>query len=113
MRAPVVPDVVQTLLSAMEDRDLETIRASFTCDAAIVDEGETVYGPAGVNRWAARVMGYVPTFVVDAVSSAAAETAADTVVTTTTTGDFPGSPIVFRWHFTFEEDRISSLRIEL
>jgi hypothetical protein len=113
MSSTVVPDVVQTLLSGVEARDLEAIHASFTPDAAIVDEGETVHGPAGVERWAARVLGYVPTFVVDDVSSAAVKTDDDTVVTTTTTGDFPGSPIRFRWHFTFDRDRISSLRIEL
>lgn len=113
MSAPVVPAVVQTLLTAMEDRDLEAIHASFSPDVAIVDEGEVVHGPAGVDRWAARVLGYVPTFVVDAVSSSPRETTDDTMITTTTTGDFPGSPIVFRWHLGFDRDRISSLRIEL
>ncbi|WP_022930717.1 nuclear transport factor 2 family protein [Patulibacter americanus] len=113
MRSPVVPDVVQTLLRAVEARDLETVHAAFTPDAAIADEGEVVHGPAGVERWATRAMGYGLAFVVDAVSSAPDETDDDTVVTTTTTGDFAGSPLVFRWYFAFDEDRISSLRIEI
>ena len=35
----------------------------------------------------------------------------ETIVTTTTTGNFPGSPLVFRWHVGFAGDRIASLRI--
>jgi hypothetical protein len=113
MSSAVVPVVVETLLRAVEARDMETVHASFTPDAAIADEGEVVHGRAGVERWAARAIAYDPTFVVDDVSSSPDETTDDTVVTTTTTGNFPGSPLVFRWHLTFDQDRISSLRIEI
>jgi hypothetical protein len=113
MSSAVVPAVVETLLRAVEARDLQTVHAAFTPDAAIADEGEIVHGPAGVERWATRAMGYDATFVVDAVSSSPHDTDDDTVVTTTTTGNFPGSPLVFRWHLAFDQDRISSLRIEI
>jgi SnoaL-like protein len=109
MTSTTVPATISTLLRAIEARDLATIHAAFTSDAAIHDEGEVVRGPAGVERWATRVFGYAPTFSVDDVS----DNAGETIVTTTTTGDFPGGRLVSRWHLTFASDRIASLRIEV
>jgi hypothetical protein len=109
MPSTTVPATISTLLGAIEARDLAGIHAAFTPDAAIHDEGEVVHGPAGVERWATRVLGYAPVFTVDHVSYDAGET----VVTTTVTGSFPGSPLAFRWHLAFAGDRIASLRIDL
>jgi ketosteroid isomerase-like protein len=109
MTSTAVPATLSTLLRAIEARDLAAVHAAFTPDAAIHDEGEVVRGPAGVERWATRVFGYAPAFTVDDVSDHAGET----IVTTTVAGDFPGSPLAFRWHLAFEGDRIASLRIEL
>ena len=109
MPSTAVPSSVSTLLRALEAGDMETIRAAFAPAAAIEDEGETVHGPAGVERWARRVLGYAATFTVEDVTDGAGET----VVTTTTAGGFPGSPLLFRWHLTFADGRIASLRIEL
>jgi hypothetical protein len=109
MTPAAVPATIPTLLRAIEARDLPAIHAAFTLDAAIDDEGEVVHGPAGVERWATRVFGYAPTFTVEDVSDDAGET----VVTTTVAGEFPGSPLVSRWHLTFAGDRIASLRITL
>jgi hypothetical protein len=107
MTSTTIPSTISTLLRAIETRDLTAIRAAFTPDAAIGDEGEVFDGPAGVERWATQVVGLVPTFTVDEVSDDAGET----VVTTTVAGEFAGSPVVSHWHVTFAGDRIESLRI--
>jgi ketosteroid isomerase-like protein len=109
MSSTTVPATISTLLRALEERDLPAVHAVFTPDVAIHDEGEVVRGPAGVARWATRVFGYAPTFTVDDVS----DDPGATVVTTKVTGDFPGSPLVFRWHLAFAGEQIASLRIEL
>ncbi len=71
MSSAAVLVALPTLLRAIEARDMETIHASFTPDAAIVDEGEAVHGRAGVERWATRVLGYAPTFTIDGMGVAA------------------------------------------
>lgn len=109
MKSTAVRSVVSPLLRALEARDLEAVQAAFTPDAAIHDEGEVVHGPSGVERWATRTFGYRPVFTIDDVAGRGNET----VVTTTVTGDFPGSPLVFRWHLTFAQERVASLRIDV
>lgn len=109
MSSAAVPAAVPTLLRAIEARDLDAIQACFTADAAIDDEGETVHGRAGVDRWSARVLGYAPTFTIEGVFADGGET----VVTTTTAGNFPGSPLTFHWHVVLAGDRIAALRIAL
>jgi hypothetical protein len=80
----------------------------FTAHATVIDEKKTHQGRDAIRQWKA-----ASTSKYHYVTQPTAVTSEDgpTIVTARVTGNFPGSPVDLRYHFTLEGDAISRLEI--
>ena len=88
--------------------DADGFVACFTEDAVVKDEGRTHHGRAGIRKWKADVSAK---FQYATEPLACEQTDGRCVVTCKITGNFPGSPVVLRFFFGLEGDKIASLEI--
>lgn len=105
-----LPSPLATWVAAKNDHDVDAQVACFSADASVDDEGSTVVGTEAIRAWAARVtaaydLTVEPTGFVGEPEGAG-------VLTATVSGDFPGSPLEFRYHVTLHDGRITALRTE-
>ena len=88
--------------------DSEAVAECFTENALVKDEGHTYQGRAAIKQWKAEVSAKY-----QYASEPVARERKDGkfVVTSKITGNFPGSPVVLRFFFGLEGDRIALLEI--
>lgn len=88
--------------------DSDAVALCFTENAVVKDEGQTHQGRAAIKQWKADV---------SAKNQYTSEPFAcehqdgKFVVTSRVTGNFPGSPVVLRFFFWLEDDKIASLEV--
>lgn len=88
--------------------DSEAVAECFMANAVVKDEGHTYQGRAAIEQWKAGVSAKFQ-YTTELIAQ---EQKDDTfVVTSKITGNFPGSPVVLRFFFGLEDDRIASLEI--
>lgn len=89
----------------------DTLDADARCfrdDAVVIDEQRTHRGRAAIARWKAAASEQYH-YTSEPLTQ---ETAGDeTIVTARVTGDFPGSPVTLRFHFTLASEAIARLEI--
>jgi ketosteroid isomerase-like protein len=106
-----LPESIASYFAAKGGSDTEAVLACFTPTATVVDEGEnkTMNGHQAIREWLdGPIAGYKLTTEVTGGS----EQDGDYVVTAIVSGDFPGSPIDFSYHFHLEGDKIAKLAIK-
>ena len=104
---PNLPKPVAAYFAA--DRSTsEAVSQCFTEDAAVKDEGHTHIGRAAIRKWKTEVSAKYQ-YTCEPLSCETKD--GMTIVTCHLEGNFPGSPVDLRFHFTLEEDKIASLEV--
>ncbi len=93
---------------AHETSDPQAVARCFSEDAVVIDEGHEQRGQAAIAAWNATV---VRKFSFTTEPLTAETVAARTTVSAKVSGNFPGSPVTLRFHFTVAGDLISLLEI--
>jgi hypothetical protein len=108
MSTTALPGPVAAYVAGANAQDIRAVTACFDEDAVVRDEGHTRQGIAAIREWAQEVSEkYRPN--VEALSVAEAD--GRTIVTGRVSGNFPGSPIELRYHFTLDGEKIARLEI--
>ncbi len=96
------------LYFAHDTLDADAVARCFREDAVVIDEQRTHRGRAAIARWkaaASEQYHYTSEPLTQEISGD------ETSVTARVTGDFPGSPVTVRFHFTLAGDAIARLAI--
>lgn len=88
--------------------DSEAVAACFTENAIVKDEGHTHQGQAAIKQWKAEVSAK---YQYTCEPFACEHQDGKFVVTSRLAGNFPGSPVVLRFFFELENERIASLEV--
>jgi hypothetical protein len=103
-----LPIILKNLLQAQENFDSILYSECFSDDATVFDEGKTYKGIEEIKSWNEKTneeykikLEVLEVFNKDQMS----------VLTTKISGTFEGSPIVLKYQFEIENDKISSLKI--
>ena len=93
---------------AADTTGAEAVAQCFTDGAVVIDERQEYRGRTAIARWKA---GVSAKFRYSVEPLGVHVSADQTTVTGRVTGDFPGSPVELRYHFTLEGDKIARLEI--
>jgi hypothetical protein len=88
--------------------DSEAVSQCFTENAIVKDEGHTYHGRAAIKQWTADVSAK---YEYTSELLACEQKDDRIVVTSRLTGNFPGSPVILRFFFELDGDKIASLEI--
>jgi hypothetical protein len=102
-----LPHPIAAYLTA-DKGDGEAAAECFTEHAVVQDEGHTHRGRAAIRKWRADV---AAKYQYTTEPLACEQKDGKCVVTSKITGNFPGSPVVLRFFFGLEADRIASLEV--
>jgi len=91
-----------------DEVDGEAVSQCFTANAVVKDEGHTSQGRAAIEQWKVEVSAK---FQSTTEPFAYEQKDGKFVVTCRIAGNFPGSPVVLRFFFGLEDNRIASLEI--
>ena len=86
----------------------EAVAQCFTENAVVKDEGQTYPGRVAIKQWKADASGR---YQYTSEPLACEQKNGTIVVTNRLTGNFPGSPVILRFCFGLEGDKIASLEI--
>ncbi len=105
-----LPTVIATYFDTKSSGSPAEILACFSPDATVVDSGENreMVGHEAIGEW---LSGTVAEYNLTTELLRSAEVDGKTVVTASVSGNFPGSPIEFDYHFVVEGDKIQRLVI--
>jgi len=103
-----LPIILKNLLQAQENFDSVSYSECFSDDALVFDEGKTHKGKEEIKKWNEKTNEEYKTKleVIDVFNEDKM-----TVLTTRGSGTFDGSPIILKYKFEIENDKISSLKI--
>ncbi len=107
MQIPMPPPIRLYFQSETED-DTQRLADCFAPDAVVTDEQRTHRGLDAIRAWKAETKAATK-YQVTPVS--AAPEGGRVLVVGRVEGDFPGSPVMLRYHFDLDGDRISALEI--
>ncbi|MFP3591558.1 nuclear transport factor 2 family protein [Chryseobacterium sp. SIMBA_038] len=103
-----LPIILKNLLKAQENFDSISYSECFSDNAQVFDEGKTHKGKEEIKDWNEKTNEEYKTKleVIDVFNEDKM-----TVLTTMGSGNFDGSPIILKYNFEIENDKISSLKI--
>lgn len=102
-----LPEPIAAYFEA-DRQDGQAVARCFTKDGLVVDEGHTHSGPAAIEAWKnASSAKYDYTARPHTLETQGRSY----LVTSQVSGDFPGSPLDLRYHFTLERGKIASLEV--
>lgn len=101
-----LPKVVEQLVKTQNDYDSAAYAQCFTESAVVFDEGKTHTGREAIEQWIDKAnqeyrATMKPLEYLDSEGLLKAEVS----------GNFPGSPLVLKYHYEFEDGLIRSLKI--
>ncbi|KFC21672.1 nuclear transport factor 2 family protein [Chryseobacterium sp. FH1] len=98
--------VVEELIKTQNDFDSAAYAQCFTETAVVFDEGKTHTGRKEIEQW-------IDTANNDyrATMKPLEYLETEQTLTTEVSGNFPGSPIMIKYHYEFEDGLIQSLKI--
>ena len=102
-----LPEPIAAYFTA-DKGDSEAVAECFTANAVVKDEGHTYQGRAAIKHWKAEVSAK---YQYTSEPFACEQKDGQFVVTSKIAGNFPGSPVVLRFFFGLEGNRIASLEI--
>jgi hypothetical protein len=103
-----LPPVIIAFFHATNTREFAEFLSLFTPDAHVNDEASDYHG-AEIATWIDRATADTkPTANVTAITGDGGQF----VVTADVSGNFPGSPVQLRYHFTLLDDKIATLLIK-
>jgi hypothetical protein len=102
------PAVIAAYIAGANAADSEAVAACFTLDAVVMDEGQERRGIAAIVAWKEETTEkYTPQTTVLTSQNMPGKS----VVTASVSGTFPGSPVVLRYLFTLDGEKIARLGI--
>jgi hypothetical protein len=102
------PPVIGAFFRATNTREFADFLSLFTANAHVNDEANDHYG-AEIAGWIDRATADTkPTADVTGITREGEQY----VVTAGISGNFPGSPVQLRYHFTLKDDKIATLLIK-
>ena len=104
-----VPTVVTAWVAAKNAHDVDGQLACFSPAAEVDDEDKVHRGTEQVRAWIERV---TAAYALTVVPEGWDGDATGGVLTALVSGDFPGSPLTFRYHLGLDADRITNVRTE-
>ncbi len=106
-----LPSAIARYFAAKESSSGEPAEELFTDDIVILDKGEDteITGRAEVAEWLGRTN---DKYKLTTELKSSEQKGDALVVRTVVSGDFPGSPYAFDYHFMLREDRIAKLAID-
>jgi hypothetical protein len=91
-----------------DTHDAGRVAQCFTENAVVIDERREHRGPTAIANWkAAATAKYHYTSEPIGIET----TGTELIVTARLVGDFPGSPVNLKYHFTLADDKIARLEI--
>ena len=104
-----LPSIIEEYVSASNRHDVKSVVVCFSDNATVYDEREEHRGKQSIEAWIGKTIEkykfqFKPVSVMDADG--------EIVVAIEVSGSFDGSPITVDYHFTLENEIISSLTIE-
>ncbi|WP_294279914.1 nuclear transport factor 2 family protein [uncultured Chryseobacterium sp.] len=101
-----LPHAISELIKAQNEFDSTAYANCFADHAEVYDEGRTHHGKAAIERWIDKAnQEYQATMEpVDYDEK-------EHILSAKTSGNFPGSPILLRYHFQLSDGYIQSLKI--
>ncbi len=91
-----------------DQRDGDSVAQCFTDEGVVADEGQTISGRAAISQWRSdAAVKY--NYTCEPLTSE--EIDGKIVVTARLEGDFPGSPVVLRYAFVLDGEKVASLGI--
>ncbi|WP_293785294.1 nuclear transport factor 2 family protein [uncultured Pedobacter sp.] len=101
-----LPKMISELVKAQNEFDSTAYASCFTETAEVFDEGKTHNGKAEIESWIDKAnKEYHATMEPVAYDEDA------NILSAKTSGNFPGSPAILKYHFQFSNDLIQSLKI--
>jgi len=104
------PRTIADYLTAHRSRDADTAITCFTTDAAVIDDGKTYHGTAGIRTWLDRSAGEY-TYTIELIDAEKIDDEHYTAINHLE-GDFPGGVVDLHFRFTLRDGRIARLVIE-
>ncbi|GGG54077.1 nuclear transport factor 2 family protein [Epilithonimonas arachidiradicis] len=101
-----LPKVVQELIKTQNAFDSNAYAQCFTETAVVFDEGKTHTGRKEIEQWIDKANTDYRATMKPLEYSETEQT-----LTTEVSGNFPGSPIMMKYHYEFEDGLIQSLKI--
>lgn len=107
-----LPPPIDSYFSATNAHDANALAACFSSDAVVLDNGEReeIHGTEAIREWSRKVN---EQYKLSAEVLGAEQAGKRTLVTANVSGDFPGSPLQFKYYFTLKGGIISALEIKL
>ena len=103
-----LPKVIADLVAAQNSFDSVAYAKCFAETAVVFDEGRTHNGRKEIEEWIADANNRYEA-VIKPLSFEEKET--ESIFKAETTGNFPGSPIVLRYHLEIVDELIQSLKV--
>jgi ketosteroid isomerase-like protein len=101
-----LPNVIVALTKAQNSFDSTAYANCFTENATVFDEGKNHIGKTEIQQWITKANEEY-----QAVMKPVEYSAKEEVLKAEVSGNFPGSPIVLSYHFTFQNELVESLKI--
>lgn len=104
-----LPRIIKKYVDASNVHNVKSILACFSDDAVVHDEGETLHGKKSIEGWIVKTIEkYKFHFKPLRIKGDDPEV----IVAVEVSGTFDGSPVTLDYHFTVENEKISSLTID-
>ncbi|GAA1055395.1 hypothetical protein GCM10017608_25160 [Agromyces luteolus] len=97
--------VISAAIDAMDAHDAEALAELFVAGGSVEDENEVHTGRAAIRRWFAAT----PEIALEVLRERSS--GPDHEVEAKAHGDYPGSPLTFRYRFRLAGDRIEAVTI--
>lgn len=101
-----LPNVISELVKAQNEFDSTAYANCFTENAEVFDEGKTHNGKSEIENWIDKANKEY-----EATMKPIDYNESENILSAETSGKFPGSPIVLKYHFQLSEGYIQSLKI--
>lgn len=101
-----LPNIISELVKAQNEFDSATYANCFTENAEVFDEGKTHNGKAEIENWIDKANKEY-----NATMKPLDYNENENILSAETSGNFPGSPIVLKYHFQLSDGYIQSLKI--
>jgi ketosteroid isomerase-like protein len=101
-----VPEIINEYVNASNSHNSKSILGCFSNNAVVHDEGEVLKGKNAIEDWIAKTIEKYE-FHLEPIDFTSRDS--EVVVVTKVSGTFQGSPVHLDFHFTIENNKISSL----
>jgi ketosteroid isomerase-like protein len=103
-----LPAPISNYFEAVNAQDVDAMLSAFSDEASVHDEGQEMNGRAAIREW---VDDTTRKYRVTLTPTGVHQADERTIVAAQVSGNFPGSPIELRYHFTISGEKIGRLEI--